>query len=87
MRQFLFDGGDVGFCEVGAQEAHAAVDVKPDAAGRDDGVGLGRVKGGHVADGEAVAGVQVGHGHGHLVMRVWVGGVDTEERKGESKKP
>ena len=64
LRQLLFDGGDVGFREVGAQQPHAAVYVKPDAARRHDRRWVGRVERGDVADGEAVAGVQVGHGQG-----------------------
>src|SRR5213079_2105108 len=46
--------------ERGAQQAHAAVDVEADAAGRDRA--LLRVDRGHPADREAVAPVDVGHG-------------------------
>src|SRR5262249_34863438 len=42
------------------QEAHAAVDVEADAAGRDHAA-LGRIEGRHAADREAVAPVNVGH--------------------------
>jgi hypothetical protein len=64
LRQRLLDGAHVGLRQVGAQEAHAAVDVEADAARRHDGRRVPHVEGGHVADGEAVAAVHVGHGHG-----------------------
>ena len=44
-----------------AEQAHAAIDVKADAAGRNHAVVV-RVRGRHAADGEAVALVNVGHG-------------------------
>jgi hypothetical protein len=50
---------DLGLGEIGAQHAHAAVDVEADAARRDDPrVGA---EGGHAADREAIAPVAVGH--------------------------
>ena len=62
LRELLPQRGDLRFCEIGPQKPHAAVDIKTNAAGRDDGLGVGRVKGGDVADGEAVARMQVRHG-------------------------
>ena len=41
-------GLDVGLGEVGAQQAHAAVDVEADAAWGDDRMRVGHVKGRHV---------------------------------------
>ena len=66
LRELLNHGQHVLQEQVGAQQAHAAVDVKPHAARRHDGVGVRPVKGRHVANGKAVAAVHVGHGHGLL---------------------
>ena len=49
--------------QVGAKQSDATVDVEADAAGRDDAVAIS-VGGGDSTDGEAVAPVDVGHGHG-----------------------
>ena len=59
LRELLLDGLDVSLGQVGAQQAHAAVDVEADAAWGDDRVRVGHVKGRHVANRKAVAGVQV----------------------------
>lgn len=48
--------------EIGCDKAHAAVDVKSDASGRDDAAV--HVKCGDAADGESVAAVPVGHAQG-----------------------
>jgi phytanoyl-CoA hydroxylase len=66
LRELLDDGQHVLQEEVGAQQAHTAVDVKPHAARRHDRIGVCHVKGRHVADCKAVARVHVGHGHGLL---------------------
>ena len=57
---------DVAPFEVGAQQAHAAVDVISDAARRNDApfLGVGRS---HAADAEAVPPVNVGHGQAGLL--------------------
>eukprot|EP00964_Phaeocystis_antarctica_P101731 scaffold67224_cov55-Phaeocystis_antarctica.AAC.3 len=48
LRELLLDRLDVGLGEVGAQQAHAAVDVEADAAWGDDRMRVGHVKGRHV---------------------------------------
>ena len=85
--QGLSHGGDLGFHQVGAQQADAAVDVKPDTAGRDDGLGVARVKGGHVADGKAVARVQVRHGQRRLKGLGEGGSVGTGRRTRRPARP
>ena len=53
------------FClQIGAQQAHAAVDVKAHSTRADDAILL--AKGCHAADGKAVAQMGIGHGHGVL---------------------
>jgi hypothetical protein len=73
LRQLLLHTLHVRLHEVGANEAHAAVYVEPHAAGRDDGRWIGDVKGGHVANGESVARVDVREGNGLLqvCVRAW----------------
>ena len=60
--QVIHAAGHLLPLQLGAEQAYAAIDVVADAAGRDDAVY--RVKGRHAADGEAVAPMDVGHGHG-----------------------
>ena len=62
IHQRIHASGEVLGGEVGAYEPDPAVDVETDAA-RGYGPGL-RIHGGHTADGEPVAPVYVGHGHG-----------------------
>jgi len=63
LRELLLDGSQVREAEIGTQQAHAAVDIEPDAAGRHDRVVERHVECGHVTDREAVAAVNVGHAH------------------------
>jgi hypothetical protein len=60
VHQRLGAAPELAVCHRERQQAHAAVDVVPNAAGRDHPVGLG--SGGHATDREAVALVDVGHG-------------------------
>ena len=57
---------DVGPLKARAQESNAAIDVISDAA-RGDHAPFFRVGGGHAADAEAVAPVDVGHGQAGLL--------------------
>ncbi len=56
------EGADVGVAHVGREKPDAAVDVEPDAAGRDDAIRPAGRR--HTADREAIALVHVGHAHG-----------------------
>jgi hypothetical protein len=75
---------DLRLGEVGAQQAHAAVDVEAHASRRDYSLAVHQ-RGGHPADGEPVPPVNVGHGQGvthdagqeghvgHLLQALFVG--------------
>ena len=54
---------ELGNRETSQHRAHAAGDIEPDAAGRNDAALVG-IEGRHAADGKAVAPMGVGHGIG-----------------------
>ena len=61
LRELLPQRGNLRLGQVGPQQPHTAVDVEPDAPGRDDRLWVRRVERGDVADRETVARVQVRH--------------------------
>mmetsp|Transcript_68787 Transcript_68787/g.212716 ORF Transcript_68787/g.212716 Transcript_68787/m.212716 type:complete len:231 (+) Transcript_68787:1015-1707(+) len=66
LREALLQGLHVRVEEIRSHQPHAAVDVEANAAGRDDRLRVAHVKGRDVADGKAVAAVDVGQTDGVL---------------------